>query len=60
MGLSVTAEGIENPEQLRILREMGCQNAQGYLMCTAIPAAEMSRNLDRRWLDDPQVRTRPV
>ena len=55
MGLSVTAEGIENAEQLRILREMGCQNAQGYLMCAAIPAAEMTRHLDRRWIDDPQV-----
>jgi EAL domain-containing protein (putative c-di-GMP-specific phosphodiesterase class I) len=60
MGLSVTAEGIENAEQLRILGEMGCQNAQGYLMCAAIPAAEMSRHLDRRWLDDPQVRPTPV
>ena len=56
MGLSVTAEGIENVEQLRILREMGCQNAQGFLMCAAIPAGEMSRHLERRWLDDPQIR----
>jgi diguanylate cyclase (GGDEF)-like protein/PAS domain S-box-containing protein len=59
MGLSVTAEGIENPEQLRILREMGCQNAQGYLMCAAIPADELTRHIDRRWLDDPQVRPTP-
>jgi diguanylate cyclase (GGDEF)-like protein/PAS domain S-box-containing protein len=60
MGLSVTAEGIENAEQLRILREMGCQNAQGYLMCAAIPAAEMSRHLDRRWLDDTEFSTTRV
>jgi EAL domain-containing protein (putative c-di-GMP-specific phosphodiesterase class I) len=32
MGLSVTAEGVETLEQLRILRDMGCQKAQGYLM----------------------------
>ena len=29
MGLSVTAEGVETTEQLGILRDMGCQKAQG-------------------------------
>ena len=38
MGLSVTAEGVETTEQLAMLRDMGCQKAQGYLMCRPVPA----------------------
>ena len=30
MGLSTIAEGVETPAQLDLLREMGCQRAQGY------------------------------
>jgi diguanylate cyclase (GGDEF)-like protein/PAS domain S-box-containing protein len=38
--LSVTAEGIENNNQLSILRKLGCQRAQGYLLGKpAAPAA---------------------
>lgn len=31
LGLDVTAEGIETPEQLAQLRELGCEFGQGYL-----------------------------
>jgi len=30
LGFRVVAEGVENPEQLELLREMGCNGAQGY------------------------------
>ena len=30
-GFEVTAEGVETPEQARLLREMGCDHAQGWL-----------------------------
>ncbi len=32
LGLTVTAEGIENPKQLSTLRDLGCDLAQGYLL----------------------------
>ncbi|MBZ4662968.1 MAG: hypothetical protein JG776_650 [Caloramator sp.] len=31
LGLTVTAEGIENMEQVEILREIGCDYVQGYV-----------------------------
>jgi EAL domain-containing protein (putative c-di-GMP-specific phosphodiesterase class I) len=39
-GLSVVAEGVEEPEQLATLRELGCDHAQGYLLSRPVPAAE--------------------
>ena len=32
LGLLVTAEGVERPEQLALLREVGADSAQGYLI----------------------------
>jgi diguanylate cyclase (GGDEF)-like protein len=39
LGLRVIAEGIERPDQLRVLREMGCSHGQGYLFSPPIDAS---------------------
>ena len=41
MGLKLTAEGIEEPEQIDTLRDMHQMNAQGYLFAKALPASEI-------------------
>jgi len=38
LGLRVTAEGVERPGQLQLLRAMGCDTAQGYLISRPVPA----------------------
>jgi predicted signal transduction protein with EAL and GGDEF domain len=48
-GLTTTAEGIEDAEQLACLKEIGCAEGQGYLFGKAIPAAEIPALLQRRW-----------
>ncbi|GAA5161655.1 sensor domain-containing protein [Amycolatopsis dongchuanensis] len=39
--LTVVAEGVENERQLELLRELDCDQAQGYLLGRPAPAAEL-------------------
>lgn len=43
LGLDVVAEGVEHPEQVELLLELGCRRAQGWLWTPAVPAAEVPR-----------------
>jgi len=42
LGLSATAEGIETVEQLRLVRELGCDLAQGYLISVPIDPSALA------------------
>jgi EAL domain-containing protein (putative c-di-GMP-specific phosphodiesterase class I) len=42
LGLTVVAEGVERPEQLALLRALGCETAQGYLLARPLPAAQVA------------------
>ena len=41
--MEVTAEGVETEEQLKLLRERGCDGVQGYLFSRALPPDELLR-----------------
>jgi len=43
LGLTVVAEGIETPEQLQWLQQLGCEAGQGYLFSKPLAAAEIER-----------------
>lgn len=39
----IVAEGVETPAQMTFLRDLGCDQLQGYLFSPAVPAAEFAR-----------------
>ena len=45
MGFKVTAEGVEEAEQLAVLHALGCHQFQGFLRSRPLPAAEFVRQL---------------
>lgn len=47
MGLTVVAEGIEQRSQWDVVRTLGADEAQGYLICRPAPAAELGGLLAR-------------
>jgi EAL domain-containing protein (putative c-di-GMP-specific phosphodiesterase class I) len=36
--MNVTAEGVETPEQLSLLRSLGCEEGQGYFFARPLEA----------------------
>jgi EAL domain-containing protein (putative c-di-GMP-specific phosphodiesterase class I) len=57
MGMDVVAEGIETPEQYRLLREMRCRFGQGYLFARPMTAEAVTQllRLAGRVLPDPEA-----
>ena len=47
LGMAVTAEGIETPQQRDILRDLGCEYGQGYLFARPTDGTTITRGLAR-------------
>ncbi len=50
LGFTVMAEGVETQEQLRLLRSLNCQAAQGYLFDHPLSAEDATDVLQANWL----------
>ena len=48
LGLGVVAEGVETEAQLKMLRELGCDEAQGFLLGHPVPGADLAARLGPR------------
>jgi diguanylate cyclase (GGDEF)-like protein len=48
LGLAVTAEGVENAEQHRFVRAVGCHQVQGYLFSPPVEPERIDEMLPRR------------
>jgi diguanylate cyclase (GGDEF)-like protein len=51
LGLVVVAEGVESDTQLKQLRRLDCDHAQGYLVCHPMPAEDIGEFLHGRLSD---------
>jgi diguanylate cyclase (GGDEF)-like protein len=58
LGLGIVVEGIDSPEQARVLTELGCDELQGFLAAPALIASEFAdfcRNWQGLWhFKDPE------
>ena len=52
LNIATTAEGIETPEQLVLLRAAGCTFAQGYLFGTPRPKSELQFQPALKFVDE--------
>jgi diguanylate cyclase (GGDEF)-like protein len=48
LGMATVAEGIETPDQMSALRDLGCTEGQGYLFSRPLPAAEVCDLIEAR------------
>jgi diguanylate cyclase (GGDEF)-like protein/PAS domain S-box-containing protein len=57
LGIPTVAEGVETPEQLTLLRTLGCEQAQGHYFSEAVPAREASVLVTsrRQWSVGPEA-----
>jgi len=52
LGMRVTAEGVENAEQARMLKSLGCDFLQGYYFSRPVAAADIAAFHSRTWQFD--------
>jgi EAL domain-containing protein (putative c-di-GMP-specific phosphodiesterase class I) len=54
LDLRVAAQGVERPEQVELLRKLGCVEAQGFHIGYPLPAAGLSARLSRQAPPPPE------
>jgi diguanylate cyclase (GGDEF)-like protein len=47
--LQIVAEGVDDPEQLAVLRDLNCEIVQGFLFSRPLSAADMTEILRENW-----------
>jgi diguanylate cyclase (GGDEF)-like protein len=52
MNFNVIAEGVETVEQLRLVNSFGCNEIQGFLFSKPVPADEIDKILDKKFIVD--------
>ena len=45
LGMECIAEGVENPEQISMLKKYGCIRAQGFYFAKPLPREEFEKKL---------------
>lgn len=46
LGMKVVAEGVETADQVELLKEMECDNIQGFYYSRPLPKAEFVKKLE--------------
>ena len=46
LGLELVAEGVETQAQRELLKKLGCDHIQGWLVCKALPSDELARRFE--------------
>lgn len=54
LGIQVTAEGVENERQVQFLKNIGCDNIQGFFYSKPVPAETFEKLLEMEILDSAQ------
>jgi EAL domain-containing protein (putative c-di-GMP-specific phosphodiesterase class I) len=60
LGVDVIAEGVETEPQFKLLKELGCLQAQGYLLGRPMPAVQAQIALRKPWGNLPKSVLRPA
>ena len=60
LGLEVVAEGVEQRDQMEVLRELGCDQMQGFYISPALPFAELCYFIDAYSLGRDDVLKAPA